>query len=294
MLFQNYSMIKIFINSSRLIHWIPIFLNSIIVTLIVGGSITEGSIVGLQISCIASFSFVVNDGFDAKIDKLNWEKRMSNLNGKKRFILTLFSLLYLLIAFSSSIFYTPNSLAALLILTLILLGYNIVFKRVLFIGNVIAAITLMSPIGIPYILHSSNFNPFVMLILISGVIYNFSREIILDLVDTKGDLQNGRHTFPVVIGQKISTAISLILYVLAFLILIFSPLFIRFEFKIIFQILFSAIFILLLSLSFPKLKFLINTQSQNITLKSLQPFITYSRLTLISFPVVLLIYYFLR
>ena len=254
----------------------------------------EGFLIGIQISCIASFSFVINDVLDAKIDKLNWEKRMSELNEKSRLVLGLFSLLYLLIAFGSSSLFTPNSSLIMLILAIILFGYNIIFKRILFIGNIVAAVTLMSPIGIPYILHGSNFNPFIVLVIISGIIYNFSREIILDLIDTKGDSQNGRHTFPIIIGQQSSIKLSLSLYILAFLILIFSPLVIRFEFSIIYQVLISSIFILALGLSFSKLRFLVNTQSQNITLANLKPFINYSRATIIVFPVVLLIYYFIR
>lgn len=286
-------MFRIYLKSSRFIHWIPIFLNSIAATLIVGGDIISALWIGLQISCIASFSFVFNDVLDAKIDKLNWEKRMSELSKNRRNMMGFFSISYLLVAFISCILFVPSALNIMLLLTATLFGYNIIFKKILFLGNIIAAITIMSPIAIPYLLYNTNDNPFIIVIVASGIIYNFAREILLDVIDVNGDSEFGRHTFPVIFGSKKSITLSMILYVLACSILILSPFVINFEINIFLQCLISIIFLIIFLLSFSKLKFLIhNSSSERITLNNLQPFIVYSRLIIMLFPVVLLIYYF--
>jgi len=144
---------------------------------------------------------VMNDVLDIQTDTVNRPKRLLINNSitllEARVILFISSIVLLFcliqISYSALLFYV-------LVFCLMLL-YNIFLKNTPLIGNIIVSFLLSSVVIFTEILLFGRFvELFFPAILAFGI--SIIREIIKDLEDYKGDKKSGRHTLPIIIGQK--------------------------------------------------------------------------------------------
>ncbi len=144
--------------------------------------------------------YIMNDYLDVKSDKINHPKRpLVNDKIKPHNIrIILFVLLALLIYASSFI----NIKSIYLLYIIILPGlffYNLIFKKILFVGNFIISVLL----GLVFIfteLVLTNDIDYLYIPFFLATCFSFVREIIKDMADYDGDLAVNMKTMPIVFG----------------------------------------------------------------------------------------------
>ncbi|PIW70227.1 MAG: hypothetical protein COW08_03050 [Ignavibacteriales bacterium CG12_big_fil_rev_8_21_14_0_65_30_8] len=163
---------------------------------------------------------IINDIFDLEIDKINRPERVLpsriitiNLAG---IIYLLFALLAVYISYNIN----PTVFKIILITNIILFLYSFIIKKMILIDNVIVSVI----VGSAFIVGSASvgnisagYIPFVFALLI-----NFTREIVKDIEDIKGDSASGIKSFPSVFGFG-NSKIIILLSTIVLIIITFYP-----------------------------------------------------------------------
>jgi len=163
---------------------------------------------------------IINDIFDLEIDKINRPERVLpsriitiNLAG---IIYLLFALLAVYISYNIN----PTVFKIILITNIILFLYSFIIKKMILIDNVIVSVI----VGSAFIVGSASvgnisagYIPFVFALLI-----NFTREIVKDMEDIKGDSASGIKSFPSVFGFG-NSKIIILLSTIVLIIITFYP-----------------------------------------------------------------------
>lgn len=277
-----------YFRSSRLYHWPAIILNTLLSALILDLREAVGIILGIQISCLASFAFVMNDYLDVEIDEYNKIDRLNGINREKRNYLFAFAFSYLIIAFLLCNYMNYKFIGGLVFLTALLVIYNLALKKFLFIGNLVAAISIMSTMWIPMLYSGLNSIPSLyVLILLCCLTYHFSRELILDSNDVIGDNIIRRQTYPIIFGTRNSLYLgTLLIFISLILLYIFS--FSLFAQKYYFLAIIS-IFIVS-TILFINVKSAITININSGKLKGIDLFVRNSRISMILFTLLLATY----
>ncbi len=278
------NLLRSLLSCARLYHWPLIILNSIAVCMILEKELLYGFTIGIQLSLLASFGFLFNDFCDLKIDEKNKVKRLWHLNRKQQKIILVASFFLVLTAFCLGYYLLPESEFVVLAIFIMLTLYNLILKKVLFIGNLIASIAIISPIWAPICIFHAFESQFLILVILSGITFNLGREIILDIKDVEGDKLVNRHTLPTLTSISISIVVSLILLLSSAFILLYAALYINDS--TLFTALNITFFLSIMLYSlYPALKIdFANSQSIEI-------FISRSRIGMLLFPIVLIIHY---
>jgi len=184
------------------------------------------------VACIGAGGYIYNDIIDQKTDEENEkEPVVGSKIGKK---LALWSFIFILLApllpLASLIMELerPDFLWYYLGLSLILLLYNIVFKRLPLIGNLIIALLCGLAVYTPFFLESKALSRLqledpslyksveltVLGFAVFAALSNLIREIIKDQEDVSGDKKYGQMTLPILIGQKATSYIAITLCIL--------------------------------------------------------------------------------
>ncbi|MCD4818825.1 MAG: geranylgeranylglycerol-phosphate geranylgeranyltransferase [Candidatus Cloacimonetes bacterium] len=158
---------------------------------------------------ISAAGYVINDFFDIPIDSINKPKRIlpsKKIKPSTAYIYAVF-LFILGILFS---FLTKNSFNVLIALTnsILLFYYAKRIKMKLFWSNLIVAYTAATTFIFGGLVNNNLFNS--MIIALFAFLFTFSREIVKDLEDVKGDNLFGAKTFPLVFGINNSIRLTLI------------------------------------------------------------------------------------
>jgi geranylgeranylglycerol-phosphate geranylgeranyltransferase len=165
---------------------------------------------------ISAAGYVINDFFDIPIDSINKPKRI--LPSRKIKPSTAYS--YAVFLFIMGIlfsFLTKNGYNVLIALSnsILLFYYAKKIKMKLFWGNMIVAYTSATTFIFGGLINDNLTNSFI--IAIFAFFFTFSREIVKDLEDIKGDNLFGAKTFPLVYG--INNSIKFTLFPTLFIIL---------------------------------------------------------------------------
>src|SRR5262245_60973486 len=59
------------IRSSRLLLWLPVMSNVVLLVLAIGHSFHEGFVIGFSLCCLATYGYLINDIWDRSIDHDN-------------------------------------------------------------------------------------------------------------------------------------------------------------------------------------------------------------------------------
>ncbi|MES2567093.1 MAG: geranylgeranylglycerol-phosphate geranylgeranyltransferase [Bacteroidota bacterium] len=183
---------------------------------------------------IAAAGYIINDYFDVKTDKINRpETVVIDVVIKRRWAMILhiiFNTIGLIMGFYLAMKCHSIKLVMFQILSILLLWfYSTNFKKQLLIGNTVvslltATIPLMPMIYEYYLM--GNINSFInimvgnflqtLVIIVFGYsafafLTSFSREVIKDMEDYKGDIQTGCKTMPIVWGMITSKVVTFFL-----------------------------------------------------------------------------------
>ncbi len=157
---------------------------------------------GISASLIAVAGYVINDYFDIKIDKINRPERplaSGEISVKSAII---YYSITSIIGLSLSILINYTAFFIALLTAILLFIYSLKIKTIPLFGNLsVAALTGLTFIygGISVNNISASLIPAVFALLI-----NFVREIVKDMEDVNGDIQNGIETFPYKFGFSIA------------------------------------------------------------------------------------------
>lgn len=219
-----------YIQISRSINSIITFLVIVVASIIsIDGnySVLKIFLAGLSGALTASAGNVINDYFDIDIDKINKPQRVlpsGKLSSKEALI---FYAILSVLALVISSFININAFTIVFIASVFLFFYSYQFKKISLLGNiVVSTLTALTFIygGIAVDNIKDAIIPAVFAFLI-----NFIREIVKDMEDYEGDIQQRVTTYPVLYGFKKSkiivvfiTAVLIILTLYPFIINLYA------------------------------------------------------------------------
>lgn len=172
----------------------------------------------LLVGMVIAFFFMaagnmLNDYFDSELDKINHPERPipSGAISENLVIISAGAIFVILLVLGI----TVNSIMFLILVfaTLLMVGYELVFKRLGFPGNIVISIL----VGMLFLFGAAvvkEFGAVIILALLAGLA-TLTREIVKDIQDIKGDLD--RSTLPKQIGIRKSGILATIVIILAIL-----------------------------------------------------------------------------
>ncbi len=174
-------------------------------------------------------TFALNDYYDFDIDKKNKREDRPLVRGdlSKNAALYLFFILFPL-GIISSYFVNLTCFMIALITAIFAIFYDVILKKIKLLGNFFIAYVMAIPFvfGAASILtenvFSINLSPAVFIIAFIAFLSGVGREIMKDVMDFKGDKEEGVKSFPKYIGKKNSNIIASVFYISA-IILSFLP-----------------------------------------------------------------------
>ena len=178
----------------------------------------------ISVVCTMSFGNILNDVLDLYPDKISHPSRplpMNNIKlGIAKNIVFIFLILILIISLFLNIF---ASIFLLCIILPLLICYNLYFKGVPVIGNVVISMLLAFVfIFTEIVFYGKAQTMLAPACLVFGL--SFIREFIKDIQDYKGDKYYNIKTLPVMIGQQQSINIAIFM-IIVFCVLILIPYF---------------------------------------------------------------------
>ncbi|GAH05058.1 unnamed protein product, partial [marine sediment metagenome] len=167
-------------------------------------------------------TFALNDYYDFDIDKKNKREDRPLVRGdlSKNSALYLFFILFPL-GIISSYFVNMTCFMIALITAIFAIFYDVILKKIKLLGNFFIAYVMAIPFvfGAASILtendFSINLSPAVFIIALIAFLSGVGREIMKDVMDFKGDKEEGVKSFPKYIGMKNSNIIASMFYVIA-------------------------------------------------------------------------------
>ena len=174
-------------------------------------------------------TFALNDYYDFDIDKKNKREDRPLVRGdlSKNAALYLFFILFPL-GIISSYFVNLTCFMIALITAIFAIFYDVILKKIKLLGNFFIAYVMAIPFvfGAASILtendFSINLSPAVFIIAFIAFLSGVGREIMKDVMDFKGDKEEGVKSFPKYIGKKNSNIFASVFYFSA-IILSFLP-----------------------------------------------------------------------
>lgn len=195
----------------------------------------------ISVMLIAGAGNVINDYFDVKADRVNKpEKLIIDKHIKRRWAIMfnwIFNIIGLLITFYLS-WMTGNWYILIIAFVIInfLWFYSAVYKRKLFVGNILVALMVgivplyvliyNFPLDGYNLMGTTRSGPLfisevVVIISIIAFVMNLLREIIKDIADIRGDLHLSARTIPIALGIKKTKIILVIIHIPLLLLMAF-------------------------------------------------------------------------
>jgi geranylgeranylglycerol-phosphate geranylgeranyltransferase len=169
-------------------------------------------------------TFALNDYYDFDIDKKNKRDDRPLVRGdlSKNAALYLFFILFPL-GIISSYFVNLTCFIIAIITAIFAIFYDMSLKKIKLLGNFFIAYVMAIPFvfGAASILSDSNISlnlsPVVLIVALIAFLAGVGREIMKDVMDFKGDKEEGVKSFPKYIGVKKSNIIAASFYFIAIL-----------------------------------------------------------------------------
>ena len=169
-------------------------------------SLTYGGLAML----VAAGGYLINDVYDLKIDEINHPNKKLPFSVKSA--RTIYAIINAIVVVVSLLFFEWEFSLLFFILPIWLLWlYSFLLKRWAIIGNlVVSFLALLLPLGVFLLFADEQYlkdnhsikMQFVLLLLAASFLSTFSREIIKDIQDVKGDEANNCKTFPILVGKE--------------------------------------------------------------------------------------------
>ena len=158
---------------------------------------------------ITAFSNFQNDYCDIKTDRINDKPNVFNDQFSRKQFIIIYSLFSLTLLFLWLID-TPNRTSSLIILGcwLILILYNLILQKWAIIGNIVVVCCSLLSFLLPFVATTTpieklsiNLQSLLVYTFVSIAILQFTRELIKDVIDLKGDYNSNYKTLVIVLGS---------------------------------------------------------------------------------------------
>lgn len=219
------------------------------------GVLLTGSLPSFQVlvlACLVALlsemgAFSLNDYFDVEVDRANKRTDRPLVSGNISPSFALFFGIFCIIASLVAAFFIDAKIFFLtLFLVVLAILYNLKLKLLPIVGNVYIAFTMGIPFVFGNLVVEEHIMPVNVLLFFLGFIAGLAREIIKSIEDMEGDkAQRKAATLPIIIGEKKSLFIAILLYVL-FLPLSYLP-FLYLNANVISYLLFSIAVVLVIA-----------------------------------------------
>ena len=178
-------------------------------------------IVCMVVVCsVMALGYLMNDYLDIETDKINHPKRALVNNSVSRFQFFYIASFFLTILFFAGINLNEVAKNYLLLMVLpLLISYNFLLKKIIFLGNLSVSILLgFIFLFVELALINSTYNLLTPFYLTIG--FSFLRELIKDAEDEPGDLVSNMKTLPVILGEKKT---NFVIIIVTFILLVLLP-----------------------------------------------------------------------
>ncbi len=164
--------------------------------------------------------FALNDFFDIKRDKVNKPYRAIPSGKLNSYQVKFIAFVLLLISFIYSYFFSESGIELFLFLSanVGVIIYNFVVKKIAFFKTIVTAVLCSLPLL--YIIIMLKYNSIYFLLAFATCIFIIGRELLMDIIDLKGDEASGIITLPKIIGYRASTITAFSMQFLAALLLV--------------------------------------------------------------------------
>jgi geranylgeranylglycerol-phosphate geranylgeranyltransferase len=159
-------------------------------------------------------AFALNDYADYEKDKIN--KRMDRplVRGTiRREHALIVAVVTLAAAFLLGLMFVGKAFVILVVFLILGVLYDIKLKQYSALKNLTLALCVAIPFPAGNIIIQDTIVPMVYFITLVAFIVGFGREVMKDLMDIEGDKATGVKTFPMIIGERASAMIVVVLYV---------------------------------------------------------------------------------
>jgi len=174
----------------------------------------------LSVGLITAGGNVLNDFFDREIDKIIHPERPLAKGRIRESTAFIYGVLLFLIGIIFSIFVSMYAFFIALSVSLLLFLYNYFFKKMPLIGNILVS-AISSAVFLFVASYRGGFK-FLVFPMLMVFFFHFTREIIKDIEDMKGDKRRKAKTIPIVIGARKASILSFIVG-LIFILTTFIP-----------------------------------------------------------------------
>jgi geranylgeranylglycerol-phosphate geranylgeranyltransferase len=154
----------------------------------------------------------INDYFDVESDRKNKPHRAIPSGEISKESALILSIVLFTAGLVAAAFVGTSAFAFVLFVEVVLLAYSTIKKRVL-IGNMVVSLLLAMVIVFPTVVHQISTN--LTFLAVPLFLLNFSREIVKDIGDMRGDKKSGKRTFPISEGVREASILSAVLFALA-------------------------------------------------------------------------------
>ena len=203
----------------RFIRWEQSLFGAIAIFI---SGILSGDLIGIQIEYSLAFaivflsaagSFAFNDYCDRRIDRKNARlDRPLVSDGVKETTPLAIGLLCLVIAGALSVLLNNHSALLVLLSLPLFYLYSLGLKRVIVVKNLVIAYSFAAVILLGSLVTDGVLEPLIIYFALMAFILGFAIEIMLDIADVVGDLDQGVLTIPGKIGNPGAATIAVILY----------------------------------------------------------------------------------
>ena len=191
--------------------------------------------------CITASGYIINDIFDIDSDKINKPNKMvvgksiSIEKAKKLYLYINTIGIVLGIGLCLQI-EKPNLVFIFIAAPLLLFYYSKKIQRIPLIGNILISLLISFSIYMLVLFENNSANNSVYYIIfvlcIFSFLINLAREIVKDIIDVKGDFNQGLKTLPIVLGIQRSSIITALFTIATMLLLVFLIVSVTVDFKI--------------------------------------------------------------
>ncbi len=209
--------------SARVRLWPFIAANAVCMSIAREASIGDSLRLGMMLSLLASYGFIVNDLKDRSIDATNNESRLQNADASTLVSVASAAGFALLVAFLAAAQINFEAVLFTAALTLGLTAYSVFVRRLLLAATLLSAALSTSPLWVPVLLFHDGPVPFHLLIISAGYLLIMSREIVLDTKDRHGDALGSRRTFATVFGAAFAYRLASAFSLLGLSVMLFAP-----------------------------------------------------------------------
>lgn len=200
--------IPLVLRSARLVLWLPILVNVGVLSFLLTHSWQDGCVLGLSLSCVAAFGFLINDVWDLRVDQDNHAGKLESASKHVLSLAVGFAVFFLVAGLALSAFLGMKAGLAMFTVAAGLAAYTFWVRPQIVLANILSAILSSTPVWLPNVVFGHTPGIPQWIIIVVSIAMLLGREIIFDVADFYGDARAKRRTLPILFGKQMATRIA--------------------------------------------------------------------------------------